>query len=150
PRHRQHAVDLSRPPSDLGRVAAAVERYLTLVERRPHRPQLARRLDDRLLALLLRDAYDRLEDREQAATLGERDEAARHLDALAAPLVVAPDHEQLQRDRRRGNVRRFVERGVLDDSARLLDETVDREDEPVRHERRDRRRMLAVDQETGG
>ena len=91
--------------------------------------------------------HDGLEHGEQAAARRELDEAARQLDALGAPTVVAPDHEQLQRDDGGGRSHVLVELRLLDGRPLRLVEHVDGEDQPVRHVRLDGREVVAVDQE---
>ena len=63
-------------------------------------------------------------------------ETARGLHSPGALVVVAPDHEQLQRDDtvrgRRRRVELRVEIGVLDDPAGLLLERVRGQDQPAR------------------
>jgi hypothetical protein len=125
PRHRQHLRDLATARHDV-----ALPRRLALVERRPRRPELARRLGD--LAII---THDRLEHRHHAVPRCERDEALAHLDPLSASLVVAPDDEELQCHDAVRHLVDLVETRVLDDPAALLLQQVDGHDQPARHER---------------
>ena len=78
---------------------------------------------------------------------GQPDEAPRQLDALGAPVVVAPDHEELQRHDRRGRPHVLVQRGVLDRRTLALVEHVDGQNQPAAHMRRDRVEVVFLDQE---
>jgi hypothetical protein len=150
PRHRQRVVELAGATGELRGVAATRERHLALVERGPQRAQLARGGHDRVLARVFRDAHDGLQDREDSQPRGQLDEPARQRDALGAQLVVAPDDEQLQRHDAGHELDVVVQRGVLDDSAGLLHEPVDRKDEAARDMGRRRFHVVAVDQEARG
>jgi hypothetical protein len=85
-----------------------VQRHFALVEVGPDRRQLARRVDDRRLAIVC--AHDAFQHRQQSVRTRQLDEPPRRLDALLSLLVVAPDEEQLERDdARSGRVDAFVE-----------------------------------------
>src|SRR4051812_19234163 len=157
PRARNCIVDPPAPRADLVGRPGAVGRDLALVEVASCRRELARGLDDRGLAVeAVGPADDAFEHGEQTVGAGELDEARRGVEAVRPALVVAPDHEQLQRHRARarggGRVHVFVELGVLDGAAGRLLERVGGEDQAARvryetllHDRVEP--VLAVDEE---
>ena len=103
------AESISRAPArDLG-AGRRVRRAAPGTCRATARPRRARARPRRSPPRVrLGHAHDRLEHRQEAVTPSELDEARAQLDPLGATVVVAPDHEQLQRDDARDSARRAL------------------------------------------